>query len=99
MHHTKKSQSIYVLEFIAVLLIKQPPLRHVQSPVKHLRWRYPQKQCMTLKTEGIFAKSPTSDALVSSEHTSEHFSQKQFKTNNTSSKMSNQALNIPLNII
>ena len=43
---------------------------------------------MALKTEGKSAKSPTSDGLVASEHTSEHSSQKQStaQNQNTSAK-------------
>ena len=37
---------------------------------------------MALKTEGTSAKRPISDALVGSEHTSEHYSQKQSTAQN-----------------
>lgn len=64
--------------------------RHAQSPVKHLRSKSPQKQCMALKTEGTSGKSPSSDALAGSEQalSTPHKNSPKLKTNTTSAKCS-----------
>ena len=63
----KVSQGIYILEFMAIVLILQPPTETFSDPSKASEIEISTKIRTALKTESISAKSPTSDALVGSE--------------------------------